>query len=549
MKDLEGPTMSADLGVGGAAYSFGGLGAKLFENIESYPGQVYVTPSLMSPNEELAASRSHAVRAARQVERMSPHIRAGIDKKTNMVVGSHLRVSATPDWRQFGMTREQGVAWTREWSRKAESLFHSWAYDRRKLCDGEGHDTFGGMMQMAFRNLTGPDGEFAMVIQYDKQRARRYGTPWGTFINVIDPQRISTPFDADWANNPNVFDGRLLDANGRMIGFWVEKPTSEKLFSPVQHVFVPRETKTGRPMGVHWFAKHRGAAQRGITQMVNTLKRQQMLDRFDSATLGAAVVAAAMATYIKTKKSAEAVAADLAPGSAAPDPGGLIAKPDFYKKLNLRIGGNRIPVLDTDDEIEIAAANRQTRDPTSFRNGYLREFAAVLGIDFEQFSGNYSETNYSSARSALVNIWRGIISERNQFCYAGPALCYDAVLEEAIVTGRLPLAPGHTIDDFYLYREAYTRCQWTGPGMGWVDPKKEAEAVQLRLDPTMPVSTLAIEAGNQGLTADELIEQRADEMELMKEAGLIQDPPPQPSPAANQPPANEPPERREEPED
>jgi lambda family phage portal protein len=564
MKDLEGTTVGAQTApnMGTVASPVGGglgMTAGLYENLETYPGQVFVTPSLMDPNTELAASRLQAVRAARQVERISAHMRSGLNKKTNMVVGATLRVSSTPDWRSLGMERDAGVKWARDWGRQAEGLFHSWAYDRRMLCDGEGHYTFGGLMWMAFRNLVGPDGEFATVIQYDRRRAERYRTRFATFINVIDPQRITTP--ADRAMDPNVYDGRLLDPNGRMIGFWAENRRSEQRITDPRdtHAFVPREVAAGprgaysRPMGIHWFQKHRGAAQRGITQMVNTLKRQTMLDRFDGAQLGAAIVGAAMATYVKTAKSAEAVANDLAPG--APRNGeaqSVLSKPDYYKRLNLRIGGNQIPVLDIEDEIQIAAANAATIDAKTFRNGYLREFANALEMDFEQFAGDYSETNYSSARSALVNIWRGVISERNMFTAAGPSVVFDAFVEECIVMGWLPTLTGD-VRHFYENRELYTRCTWTGPAMGWVDPKKEAEAAAVRTDPARPLSTLAIEAATQGQTIDELIEARAEEQDLMVEAGLIPPtwnqpaPPPGSAPGGNDDPAEEDePERREE---
>lgn len=514
-----------------------GMGTQLYRNLQTAPGQVYLSPPLMSPNEEMALSRQQAVRQARHVERTSEPVRAGLNKSSDLNVGSTLRATAIPDWLALGFSnRKEGIAWQREWGRQAESLFHSWAYDSRLLADSEGNYTFGGMMWMAFRNRKGPDGECAGIIHYDQDRADMYGTPWATHVTIIDPQRIETPPEQTLRQvglmPPDVIDGRHLDQWGRMIGFWARTNPDTRPGVASEHVYVPREIQGGRPMGFHWFVKTRGAAQRGITDMVNMLRRNDMLDRFDTALLGQAVVAAAMATYIKTKRPAKDVAEDLniAPGSAGAN-GGLIDlsdmmtfKTDYYKKLNLRMGPNRIPMLDLDDELEIAAASRAMTDPTAFRQGYLREFAGALGLDAEQFSNYYGDVNYASGRLSLMNILRGVFRERGMFFPAVPSPIWGAVLEESIIKGRLPLAPAARGDfnHFYLNREAYTRVRFTAPGLGWVDPQKEAAAMQIRTDPANPISTLGDEAAAQGRTFDDLIEERADEQQSLVEAGLIQ---------------------------
>lgn len=526
----------ADLSLEGVRAS---SGARLYKNLETSPGQVYLTPPVMSANEELALSRDQAVRQSRHVERTSEHVRGGLNKKADLTVGGSLRVSAIPDWIQLGFKdRKAGIAWVREWSRIAESLFHSWAYDNRLLADSEGNYTFGGLMWMAFRNRAGPDGECAGVIHYDQERADEYGTPWATHVTVIDPQRIETPPEQILRNlgveKPRVIDGRLIDEHRRMIGFWVREDPDKTPGVLTKHVFVPREIAGGRPMGFHWFVKTRGAAQRGITDMVNMLRRNTMLDQFDTNILGAAAVAASMATYIKTARPKKDVAEDLnIPPTSAGGEGAVLIdlqkmvadKSEYYKKLNLRNGANRIPMLDLDDELIIEAANAATEDPTAFRNNFLREFASAIGIDFEQFSGYYGDINYSSARLALMNIMRGVMRERSMFFPAVPSVIYSAIIEEAIVKGWLPLSPHATggVEHFYRFREAYTRCKWTAPALGWVDPQKEAMAAQIRTDPAAPISTLGDEAATQGKTIEELIEERADEQQMLMDAGLIND--------------------------
>ena len=72
--------------------------------------------------------------------------------------------------------------------------------------------------------------------------------------------------------------------------------------------------------------------------------------------------------------------------------------------------------------------------------------------------------------------------------------------------------------DFYENRYAYTRCKWIGPGRGWVDPVKEAQACQIRMD--IGLSTLEAECAGQGLDWEEVLEQRAREKAKLTELGL-----------------------------
>jgi len=73
--------------------------------------------------------------------------------------------------------------------------------------------------------------------------------------------------------------------------------------------------------------------------------------------------------------------------------------------------------------------------------------------------------------------------------------------------------------DFYENKYAYTRCKWIGPGRGWVDPVKEAQACQIRME--IGLSTLENECASQGLDWEEVLEQRAREKAKLVELGLI----------------------------
>jgi capsid protein len=89
---------------------------------------------------------------------------------------------------------------------------------------------------------------------------------------------------------------------------------------------------------------------------------------------------------------------------------------------------------------------------------------------------------------------------------------YELWLEEAVNAGMVD-AP-----DYYALKPYYARAKWIGPGRGYVDPTKEAEAASLRMQAY--ISTLEIECAEQGLDWQEVLEQRALENSRMTELNL-----------------------------
>src|SRR3546814_17092259 len=92
-------------------------------------------------------------------------------------------------------------------------------------------------------------------------------------------------------------------------------------------------------------------------------------------------------------------------------------------------------------------------------------------------------------------------------------LVYSAVLEEAFALGILSAPAG--APDFHEARAAYTACTWTGPGMGWVDPLKEANAAAMRKDSLF--STLEQENAAQGNNWRDKLAQRSEERRVGQE--------------------------------
>jgi capsid protein len=129
---------------------------------------------------------------------------------------------------------------------------------------------------------------------------------------------------------------------------------------------------------------------------------------------------------------------------------------------------------------------------------------------------DWSQTNYSSARAALNEVWRGVIRLRGVLIWGAAQPIYAAWLEDALDAGMIDVPKGCA--DFYDAPAAWLNADWIGPARGYVDPVKEAQASALRIDGR--ISTLEREAAEQGQDWEEILAQLARERDAMANLGL-----------------------------
>jgi capsid protein len=77
--------------------------------------------------------------------------------------------------------------------------------------------------------------------------------------------------------------------------------------------------------------------------------------------------------------------------------------------------------------------------------------------------------------------------------------------------------PGGKIN-FYLYRSALCQAEWIGPGKGYVDPWKEVQAAERRIQ--IGVSSQTDECLEQGKDPDDVRWERKRDMEENRKYGL-----------------------------
>jgi lambda family phage portal protein len=150
-----------------------------------------------------------------------------------------------------------------------------------------------------------------------------------------------------------------------------------------------------------------------------------------------------------------------------------------------------------------------------FVRAMLRSMAAGVGVSYESLSRDYSMSNYSSSRLALLDDrdnWRVL---QNWLIENFHEVVYDAWMDVAVMSGALPL------QNYELNPDFYKEVKWTPRGWSWIDPAKEIQAMKDAV--RCGFTTLREVVAQQGGDIDELFEDRQDELDKMENMNLVFD--------------------------
>ncbi len=418
------------------------------------------------------------------------------------VVGTGPRLSSTPDYLALGKSKD----WAEEWSNRVERLvWRPWA--NTTACDAAYSLTFGGMTQQVFRSALQNGEALALPLWIPDARST-----FGTRIQVIESDRLGNPLGR--VDTKHLRSGIEIDDYGRPLAYWIRKGHPGDAYigyiaDAMQWEQISAETSWGRKRVIHVHEKERTGQSRGKPILAPVLQQFKMLDHYQRTELQAAIVNALVAMTIETPLDSQTVAQMF--GGDLEDPrfqAYLAAKNEYRVALK---GGAVLPLFPGDKAQPFTPA-RPASQYGAFVEVVLRHIGAALGLPYELLLKDFSKTNYSSARAALLEAWRFFNGRRHWLTTYWCTPVYELVLEEAVNAGIIE-APG-----FYENRYAYSKCLWVGDGRGWIDPVKEAQAAKIRMDNNL--STLERECAEQGLDWEEVLEQRAAEIARIRELGL-----------------------------
>ncbi|APO74260.1 phage portal protein [Rhizobium etli 8C-3] len=471
-------------------------------------------PGTWSGQTALNWSRTELVDRLNDVARNDGWGAAGTSRLVDNIVGSGWRLASRPNHVSLNMTFEQAD----EIADQIEALWRDYTHDVDMWCDAERKKTMAGILGLAARQRFGPEGEtFAIVVWQEDAPLFK------TAVHVIDPARCSNPMGR--MDEEFLRDGVEINGYGAPQGYHFRKSHPGDVYAGNRGVwtweYVERETEWGRPVVVHSFEQKRAGMTRGVSDWAPVMRSIKQSTDYEDFESQAALLNAVMAAFIETpfdpEELLDAMDADVNTGSIQKLYSEISeAQSAYYKAAPIEIPGVRVNMLQPGEKATLTKPEHPNANFEAFVNAALRKIASAVGLTYEQLTMDWSQVNYSSARAALLEIWRGFTAKKGNFAAQFMAPIYRAWLEEVFDLGLIRLPAGAV--SFHENPAAWCHAEWIGPGRGWIDPLREAQAATERL--SSGLTTLQQEAAEQGRDWKVDADQTAREVRYYEERGL-----------------------------
>lgn len=190
--------------------------------------------------------------------------------------------------------------------------------------------------------------------------------------------------------------------------------------------------------------------------------------------------------------------------------------------------------LNPGEKFNSFAPNRPNAQIDPFMRLMLREAAAGVGTSYESLSKDYSQSNYSSSRLALLDdrdLWRAI---QAFFIRSFRQRIHKRFLQQAVFSKALKTI---SVEEYATNIKKYEAVKFKPRGWSWIDPTSEVEAYKEAVKGGFTTVTRVIAQTGDGYDLEDMLTERQHELELAKERGLTFDT----DPGADQkvaPPAN-----------
>ena len=448
---------------------------------------------------------------SRDQMRNAPVALGALNTTVSHVVGTGLTYTPAIDANYLGLTPEQAE----EWQDNAKRRFNAWAGSTD--CDVARQLDFYGIQELGFRTFMESGDGIVLT-----PRVARSGKTARLALQLIEADRVC---------NPQLGADQYGDATSIIDGVEINAPTCEAIAIHVarrhpgsltgigmnqwDRVTV-RGNATGRRNVLFIFKPIRPGQVRGVPWISPILEPLKQLQRWSDAELNAAVISGLMATFVKMDPDAfDSLYDEDAQGAIIETASKWSGEMESGKAINLLPG----------ESIESPAPGRPNPAFDPFWVAMVRQIGMALEMPYEVLVMHF-QSSYSAARAALLMAWKSFRSKRDLLTKTLCQPVFELWLADEVAEGRIS-CPGFFSDD--IVRAAWCASIWTGDGPGSIDPEKEVNAAQKRVD--LGISTKQAESiAYDGVDWDQKHDQRVKEINAEKADGIYV--PPAGSPVA-----------------
>ncbi|MGH7605421.1 MAG: phage portal protein [Gemmatimonadaceae bacterium] len=347
---------------------------------------------------------------------------------------------------------------------------------------------------------------FGQIFEAGEIMIRKHYQPFGSSkvplaLELIESERIADDVLTPVAGVSQFYRlGVERDEFGRPVAFWLRKYHPGEIryagADPNLLFRLPAE------QAFHLYVVDRWPQTRGEPWLHAAMRRLNDMDGYAEAEITAARAAACYMGIIETPD--EQGMAD-----GPPQEGGV---PEF------ELAPGAVPRLAPGEKFNDFSPNRPNSQMDPFMRLMLREVAAGVGPSYESLSRDYSQSNYSSSRLALLDdrdLWRVF---QQFFVRSFREPLHREWLRQAVYAKAISSI---STADYVAQPAKFEAVSFKPRGWSWIDPTKEVDAYkQARRAGFISTSQIVALTGG-GADLDETWDEIAAENESAQEKGIV----------------------------
>lgn len=418
---------------------------------------------------------------ARSAYHTSLQARAAVERHTDTVVDSGLRLSPEPAFELLGITAEAAE----KWAATVSAAFHRWAKSK-KATRAENMSLYQAQRLVGISQQR--DGEYFIRFTYSARKDLLNPLQIG-FLDPIQIRGIGVT--ATGGHAPPFVDGIERDEGGREIAYNVWVLRSDYAYDEKR---IPAMgSRSGRRMMVHGYQPEYAGQGRGYSRLSHALQEFENLTDYEASEIKKAIAQSSLTMYVKPSKENVASnpletishAAPVGPAGLSAAGAALAAEnnidpADLVQFVALPEATVGVPgsvgvfSLNEGEDLKAFPNTAPAESFPGFVNALAGHISASLSIPLEVVLMTFSK-NYSASRAALMLFWRVALIWRAEMISDFLDPVYENWLAGEIAAGRVT-APGWS--DPRL-REAWLSNTWIGAPMPNIDPMRTAKADQI----------------------------------------------------------------------
>ena len=327
-------------------------------------------------------------------------------------------------------------------------------------------------------------------------------------LEVIEAERLADEWEAPSLNGNLVRQGVECDNYNRPVAYWIHEYHPGDPRRPMVQdriVRVPAEDI------IHLRTIDRWPQVRGVPWMHAAMQRLHQLGEFQEAAVVAARIGAEKVLILKETEDGR-----FADWISANDKSGA----GNDGTLTWASGAGQVDILPSGTDIAPWQPNYPDANFDPFVRAALRDIAAAFGVSYESLSRDYSQSNYSSSRLALLDDRDGWRVMQQWYIRSFRARLHAVWLEAAIYSRAIKTI---SVADYVARPAFYKAVTWKPRGWSWVDPTKEVNAYKEAEKAGYITKGDIIAQTGSGRDIEDVIRERRRELDMLADAELVTD--------------------------